>query len=75
MAVKFISPELKSELHLVSKFEVEHYLDVCDGVNMKNYYSVTYLDKLNRKHTISFDYIHDLFEFIFHHTTNNKNNV
>lgn len=55
--------------------KVEHYLDVCDGVNMKNYYSVTYLDKLNRKHTISFDYIHDLFEFIFHHTTNNKNNV
>lgn len=75
MAVKIISSELKSELHLFSKFEVEHYLDVCDGVNMKNYYSVTYLDKLNRKHTISFDCIHDLFQFIFNHTERTLRNV
>ena len=75
MAVKVISSELKSELHLFSKFEVEHYLDVCDGVNMKNYFSVTYLDKLNQKHTISFDCINDLYMFIFNHTIRKLNNV
>lgn len=68
MSTKVLSSELKSELHLMAKFEVEHYLDVCDGVNMKNYYSVTYLDNLNQKHTISFNCISDLFVFINNHT-------
>lgn len=68
MAVKVISPEMKSELHLWGKFEVEHYVDVCDGVNMKNYYSVIYSDRFNKKHTISFDCINDLFHFIYNYS-------